>query len=253
MIEHADQPIRPAATVIIVREASPQYEIFMLRRTNQAAFAGGMYVFPGGRVDEEDHASAYEALFTGPSTAQAAQKDALGDNWRGYWIAGIRETFEESGLLLAYRESGDFLSYDADNHSHFLNLRERLHKGDLGLRDICVSENLKLAVDHIHFYNRWITPLGRPRRFDTRFFVAEAPPEQTGIHDGRETVDSLWISPGEALERNQKGDFGMMAVTQKQLADFARYDSAESFMKMVRENREFPTYKPSLPPSEIKE
>lgn len=248
MTEHADQPIRPAATVIIVRDAKPQYEIFMLRRTNQAAFAGGMYVFPGGRVDDEDHSSAYDEHYQGPVEAQLLQKEALGDDWRAYWIAGIRETFEESGLMLAYNKAGEFLSYDEDSWDRYQSHREALHKGDLSLTEICEAEELKLAIDHIHFYNRWITPLGRPRRFDTRFFIAEAPPAQTGLHDGHETVDSLWISPSDALDRHGRDDFGMMLVTQKQISDFNQYETADDFMNMARENTDFPTYKPSLPP-----
>ena len=250
LIKHANEPIRPAATVIIVRDASPQYEIFMLRRTSQAAFAGGMYVFPGGRVDDEDHSRDYDAIHDGPADIQAAQKEALGENWRGYWLAGIRETFEESGLMLAYTSSGDFLSYNESNHDVYMTYRQQLHNGDKRLLEICQAEGLRLALDHIHFYNRWITPLGRPRRFDTRFFVAEVPPEQSGMHDGNETVDSIWISPSDALERNHRGEFGMMAVTQKQLADFDRFKTVEEYMAMVKTNREFPTYKPVLPPGE---
>ncbi|MEJ2089105.1 MAG: hypothetical protein P8Y69_11670, partial [Gammaproteobacteria bacterium] len=80
--------------MIIARDADGSPEIFMLRRTSSAAFAGGMYVFPGGRVDSDDHLHAYDALRVGPSEGQAPQRLALGDEWRGYWIAGIRETFE---------------------------------------------------------------------------------------------------------------------------------------------------------------
>ena len=97
------QPIRPAATVILVRGANVDYEIFMLKRTRNASFAGGMYVFPGGRVDGDDHLHKYDAVRVGPEQRQQAQTTALGTEWRGYWIAGIRECFEEAGLLLATR------------------------------------------------------------------------------------------------------------------------------------------------------
>ena len=96
------QPIRPAATVILVRPAASSFEIFMLRRTSKAAFAGGMYVFPGGRVDPEDHFNKYRDVCTGPASEQALQAKALGADHLGYWVAGIRESFEEAGLLLAY-------------------------------------------------------------------------------------------------------------------------------------------------------
>lgn len=248
MHEHADQPVRPAATVIIAKDAKPQYEIFMLRRTHQAAFAGGMFVFPGGRVDEDDHAAYYEEHRQGPSPAQLPQQEALGEDWCGYWIAGIRETFEEAGILLAYNSDGDILSYEDHNQATFEDYRHALHAGEINLAEICAREKLNLAVDLIHFYNRWITPTGRPRRFDTRFFITEAPTRQVGFHDGNETVDSVWISPGEALRLNAAGDFGMMAVTVKQLSDLAQHQTVQDLITMARNNREFPTYRPVLPP-----
>jgi len=247
MNQHPDQPIRPAATVIIVRDASPQYEIFMLRRTNQAVFAGGMYVFPGGRVDDEDHSHTYDDHHTGPDSRQSKQREALGEDWQAYWIAGIRETFEESGIMLAYDESNSIVSYDDESWTKYQSYRTLLYNGELSLAEICEKENLNLAIDLIHFYNRWITPEGRPRRFDTRFFITRAPENQADEHDGSETVDSLWISPSKALELHDKDEFGMMAVTARQLTSFSKYDTAEDFIHMARNNQEFPTYKPTLP------
>ena len=155
------QPIRPAATVILVRDAGDDYEIFMLKRTSKAAFAGGMYVFPGGRVDGDDHLHKYDAVREGPSESQQAQATALGFEWRGYWVAGIRESFEEAGLLLAYTGDGELLSYDdATVRERMASYRVPLHSGELSLFDICQREDLKLAVDRIHFYNRFVTPLG---------------------------------------------------------------------------------------------
>ena len=149
------QPIRPAATVILVRDAAVDYEIFMLKRTSKAAFAGGMYVFPGGRVDGDDHLHKYDSVRVGPSEPQQAQAAALGFEWRGYWIAGIRESFEEAGLLLAYTEDGELLSYDdVQVRTRLDGYRGPLHSGELSLFEICQRENLKLAVDRIHFYNR---------------------------------------------------------------------------------------------------
>jgi 8-oxo-dGTP pyrophosphatase MutT (NUDIX family) len=244
------QPIRPAATVIIARAArdgADGFEIFMLRRTSRAAFAGGMYVFPGGRVDPDDHLHAYDVVREGPSAAQAPQQAALGDEWRGYWVAGIRETFEEAGLLLAYASDGDLLAYDAASRSRFEGYRRPLHDGTLSLLEICHREQLKLAVDHIHFVNRFITPFGRPRRFDTRFFLAEAPPGQRGIHDEKETVDSIWLSPAEAIARNDAGNFDLMRVTRMQLETLAGFSSHADLMRWVREDRDFPTFRPPVP------
>ncbi|MCZ6618745.1 MAG: NUDIX hydrolase [Gammaproteobacteria bacterium] len=244
----AVQPIRPAATVILVRDAVPGYEIFMLRRTSRASFAGGMYVFPGGRVDGDDHLHKYDSLRVGPSESQGAQRKALGSEWRGYWVAGIRESFEEAGLMLAYSQDDELLAFpDEKTRQRYAGYRSPLHAGHLSLWKICEQENLRLAVDRIHFYNRFVTPLGRPRRFDTRFFIAEAPPGQTGQHDDKETVDSIWISPVDALERNAAGEFDLMNVTRIQLEVLAQYESKSALLRMATDNGHFPVHRPTLP------
>lgn len=243
------QPIRPAATVILAREAEGGFELFMLRRTSQAAFAGGMFVFPGGRVDSDDHLHAYDRWRTGPDEGQRRQQQALGSEWRGYWIAGIRESFEEAGLLLAYNASGALLRYDsAAERARFDAYRRPLHAGTISLDEICEREGLRLAVDRMHFYNRFVTPLGRPRRFDTRFFVAAAPPGQTGRHDARETVDSVWISPQEALARNDAREFDLMRVTRMQLESLAAHRSVSELLEAVRLQQRIPVVRPQLPP-----
>jgi 8-oxo-dGTP pyrophosphatase MutT (NUDIX family) len=241
------QPIRPAASVILARDTGTGFEILMLRRTANAAFAGGMYVFPGGRVDADDHLHAYDDIRRGPDASQAAQQHALGMEWRGFWIAGIRESFEEAGLLLAYDESGALLDlHPPAMRERFDSHRRALNAGRTTLDVICRRERLALAVDRMHFYNRWITPEGRPRRFDTRFFVAEAPPKQLGRHDEAETVDSLWITPAAALERNAAGQFGLMSVTERQLAILAEYATADALHRAMTAQRPFPIYRPVL-------
>ncbi len=244
------QPIRPAATVILVRDAPAGCEVFMLRRTRGAAFAGGMFVFPGGRVDGDDHLHSYDRWRVGPSERQGPQQRALGSEWRGFWIAGIRESFEEAGLLLAYDEAGKLLEYpDETVRQRFEDYRKPLHSGEISLAEICDREGLRLAVDRMHFYNRFVTPAGRPRRFDTRFFVAEAPPGQTGLHDSRETVDSAWITPAEAIARNDLGEFDLMRVTRVQLEELASHRDAASLLQAAADRREFPVFRPQVPAS----
>jgi 8-oxo-dGTP pyrophosphatase MutT (NUDIX family) len=241
------QPIKPAATIILVREAAESYEIFMLKRTSKASFASGMFVFPGGRVDGDDHLHKYDAHRTGPSDAQAAQVTALGDEWRGYWSAAIRETFEEAGLLLAYRD-GKLISFEDDaTHQKYDAFRPPLHDGELSLLSICQQEGLKLAVDQIHFYNRFVTPQGRPRRFDTRFFIASAPEAQRGSHDEKETVDSIWITPQEALRRNANKEFDLMNVTRMQLEWLGEHSNKQAVLKMAEAKSEFSVRRPVMP------
>lgn len=244
----AVQPIRPAATIIVVREASSSFEIFMLKRTVRASFASGMYVFPGGRVDGDDHLHKYDDYRLGPTPEQAAQVSALGHEWRGYWVAAIRETFEEAGLLLAYQDDRIVSFGDDAIHQRFDRLREPLHTGSVSLLDICQQENLRLAVDQVHFYNRFVTPSGRPRRFDTRFFIAAAPESQRGRHDASETVDSIWITPREALDRNKAKEFDLMNVTRMQLERLAAFETKQAVLQMASAQQEFVVRRPILPP-----
>ena len=248
-MSQAVQPIRPAATIIVVREAPSSFEIFMLKRTSSASFASGMFVFPGGRVDGDDHLHKYDNYRHGPSDAQQPQVQALGYEWRGFWICAIRETFEEAGLLLAYRD-GELISFaDEAVHARFDGYRSPLHSGKLSLLDVCAEEDLKLAVDQVHFYNRFVTPLGRPRRFDTRFFIAAAPESQRGQHDAKETVDSIWITPEEALERHARDDFGLMNVTRMQLEVLAGYTDKQAVLDMAASPRQIEIRRPVLPVS----
>lgn len=248
-MSQAVQPIRPAATIIVVREAAESFEIFMLKRTSSASFASGMFVFPGGRVDGDDHLHKYDAYRFGPSQAQQTQVAALGDEWRGFWIAAIRETFEEAGLLLAYHNEQMLSFADESVHARFDAYRTPLHGGDLSLLDVCAKEDLKLAVDQVHFYNRFVTPLGRPRRFDTRFFIAAAPESQRGEHDAKETVDSIWITPQEALQRHAQDDFGLMNVTRMQLEVLAQYPHKQAVLEMAASQRQITVRRPVLPVS----
>lgn len=238
----SEQPIRSAATVILVRDTLPQYEILMLKRTTNTAFAGGMYVFPGGRVDEADYHSNYEQQMTELSHDQLHQKKALGDDWLACWVAAIRETFEESGLLLACTKSGGQINTQDEK---VIEYRRQLRNSEIDLCTICAKEGWFLTVDQIHFFNRWVTPPGRPRRFDTRFFIGTAPNGQLELHDGEETTDSIWISPTTALAENKKGKFAMMAVTIKQLEDLSGHEEAASLISRVKSSRDFPHYLPS--------
>ena len=240
MPNQAVQPIKPAATVIIVREAQSSFEIFMLKRTTSASFASGMFVFPGGKVDHDDHLHKYDVHRVGPSESQNRQVASVGFEWRGFWIAAIRETFEESGLLLAYDRQGRIVSFeDKQISDKFSSYRQPLHDGELTMIDICERESIRLAVDQVHFYNRFVTPVGRPRRFDTRFFIAAAPEAQRGVHDEQETVESTWISPVDALKLNDAKEFDLMRVTRMQLEWLAKYPSKGDLLKFATKQKDF--------------
>jgi len=122
--------------------------------------------------------------------------------------------------------------------------RRDLHDGTLALIDFCRAHDLRLAVDELDFYNRWTTPPGRPRRFDTRFFIGVAPPLAQGKEDGVETTDAVWITPRDALARHEAGDFDLMAVTVKQLAAISDYGSVTELKRALVEQTTFTHYQP---------
>ena len=183
-------------------------EVFMLRRTKAAAFAGGMYVFPGGKVDPADGA---------------------GDD--SYAIAAIRECYEEAGMLLATDDNGAMVT---DGHPALAH-REAVYDGSIDLRELCAQHHLTPAVDELVWISHWITPVGEaPRRFDTRFFIALAPPAQASKHDDNETIASEWVAPSAALERERRGELTMMPPTIKNLEFVAAHRTASDAMESAR-------------------
>ncbi|MFZ9721025.1 MAG: NUDIX hydrolase [Ilumatobacteraceae bacterium] len=209
-----DVPLRPAATVMLLRDTPTDLEVFMMQRTTSAAFASGMYVFPGGRVDDVDGAAELNDLCDGLSDAEASDLLRVPRGGLAYWVAAIRESFEEAGVLLARDHSGDFVKLeDPEVQRRFAVARHAVHEGSLSLADFCREERLRLAVDTIRYVSHWITPVGEARRFDTRFFVAVSPPAQDPLHDDQETIDSLWVTPNEALLRAKRGDLAMIPPT----------------------------------------
>ena len=201
-------PARPAATVLLVRDAEPTgIEVFVLRRTANAAFAADMYVFPGGRVDDVDHASELEPYCDGLDDATASARLGIEKGGLAYWVAAVRECFEEAGVLLARRRDGGPLVVSEVD-------RRAVHAGELSMEELCRRDDLVLDLTAIRYIAHWVTPVGEgPRRFDTRFFLAAAPDDQEGVHDDAELVHSMWITPGEAVAQAEAGELLMMPPT----------------------------------------
>ncbi|MEY4158106.1 MAG: hypothetical protein RL743_601 [Actinomycetota bacterium] len=228
---HDDVPVKPAATVMLVRDddATHDIEVFMLRRTLNAVFAGGMYVFPGGKVDEVDGGDHIEHLCDGLTDAEASRLLQLPSGGLSYWVAAIRECFEEAGVLLArHASTGEPVRFDDPTvAARFADYRHHVHDGSLGLHELCDRESLRLATDSIRYVSHWITPKGEVRRFDTRFFLARAPQAQDPLHDDGETIESLWVSPTEALERFKRGELAMIPPTIRNLEFLVPHDTAD--------------------------
>ena len=209
-------PVKPAATVLLIRDADDGgIEVFMLRRTFSAAFASGMFVFPGGKVDDVDGMEDIAEICDGLTDEHASSLLGLPNGGLAYWVACIRECFEEAGVLLARHETtGDVVRFDDDaTATKFSAERENIHDGSVALLDLCKKEGLRLATDEIFYVSHWITPVGERRRFDTRFFIARAPAAQEPLHDDGETIESFWISPQEAIERAHEKDLMLMPPT----------------------------------------
>jgi len=216
-------PIRNAATVMLVRDVvdgDAGVEVFMLRRTGNASFAAGMYVFPGGKVDDADHARELEPFCRGLDDDAASRQLGIESGGLAYWVASIRECFEEAGILLAGRRDGLPLELGDDD-------RHAVHDGSLSMVDLCRRDDLVLDLSTTQYVDHWITPAGERRRFDTRFFVTEAPDGQEGAHDDKETVESTWVRPGVALEMLDAGELMMMPPTVKNLRWLSEFRTAD--------------------------
>lgn len=226
-------PVKPAATVLLVRDAAAGgVEVFMLRRTFNAAFASGMFVFPGGKVDDVDGVDEIAELCDGLTDAHASSLLGIASGGLAYWVACIRECFEEAGVLLARHEStGEVVRFDdKETEERFEAERENIHDGSVALLDLCKREGLRLTTDDIHYVSHWITPMGEKRRFDTRFFIARAPQAQEPLHDDGETIASFWISPQEAIERAHEKDLMLMPPTKANIEFLLPYSTADEVL-----------------------
>lgn len=214
---------RPAATLILLRDGTAGPEVFMLKRSPSAAFVANAYVFPGGGLDAEDH----QALdrVRGLSEAEANRRLGVDTGGLAYWVAAVRECFEEAGILLAVDESGAPL--DPARSLSLSIHREAVNAGTLQFGELLARERLAIQAETIAYFSHWITAPGRPRRFTARFFVARAPEGQHGSHDESETVASEWVRPGVALERCDRGEIELVHPTRVSLTELSVFANAQ--------------------------
>jgi 8-oxo-dGTP pyrophosphatase MutT (NUDIX family) len=217
---------RPASTILLLRDsAGPdgkgEIEVFMMVRHYEIDFNSGALVFPGGSVDAGDHdIAAKPELYAGGERLDA---EAL-----AFRIAAIRETFEESGILLA-KPRGSTTLVDAKRAGEIEAAnRTALCEGNTTFLKILTDNGMLLTLDELVPYAHWITPEGMPKRFDTWFFLAAAPPEQAGAHDGKESTDSIWVSPREALAGGESGRFKLPFPTTRNLIKLGKHRTVKS-------------------------
>lgn len=223
---------RPAATIILLRDAANSPEVFMLQRTQDAVFLPGAYVFPGGAIDASDGDARAAHRVVGLTDGGASAKLGIPSGGLAFWIAAARECFEEAGILLAVDAAGRPVA--PDRVELLEQWRVPLNAGERSFTELLEAEDLFVPAGDIVYFSHWITAAGRPRRFNTRFFVACAPDGQGGAHDDSETVHSVWVNAREALARQERGEIEIIFPTRSSLADLARFTTSQAAVEHAR-------------------
>jgi 8-oxo-dGTP pyrophosphatase MutT (NUDIX family) len=217
-------------------QGAPSVEVCMLRRNLASEFVAGAYVFPGGSVDPDDHGPEVESRCEGRTDAEASAVLGVDAGGLSYWVAALRECFEEAGVLVARHRGptgrpGQFLdTSDGDVSARFETYRDAVNEHRMGLLDICEEEDLVLAVDSLFYVSHWITPELAPRRYDTRFFITAAPHGQIARHDDGETIASIWVRPRDALARQASGEIELLPPTVANLRTIEAFRTTDEVM-----------------------
>jgi 8-oxo-dGTP pyrophosphatase MutT (NUDIX family) len=211
---------RPSATVLIVRDTPTGLEVFMVARDRLVDMASGAVVFPGGKLDADDRAQTWGSL--------AAPKAPD----RAYWIAAVRETFEESGLLIANTPTS---TIDAESASRIAStLRTPLLDQTVTFSQLMAEKALTPALDLMAPFAHWITPAMVPKRFETHFFLIAALPGQTAVHDGREAVSSFWMRPKDLLAEADAGRQTLVPATRLNVELLSETDTVAAALAAAR-------------------
>ncbi len=219
----------PAATVLLLRGGEAKIEVFMVVRHQQIDFASGALVFPGGKVEKADSDARMKDRVSGC--------DGMDDAARAFRVGAIRESFEECGVLLA-RPRGSRALVSAEQLAPMLTRWQKaLVENTASIVDMVEAEDLVLACDLMVPYSHWITPTFMPKRFDTWFFVAEAPADHLAVHDGSESVDSVWISPQQALADLEAGKRTIIFPTRLNLMMLDESPDVPSAMVRARDSK----------------
>ena len=226
---------RPAATLVIVRDAANGLEVLLLRRAERGSPESGSWVFPGGTVDRRDREA--HACCAGLDDAQASQRLGLAEGGLDYHVAALRECYEECGLLFCEPVPAHA---EADTNAW----RTEISQGRKGMLDLCQASGVWLRPDALAYFSHWLTPLGRPRRWDTRFFVAQAPAGQDARADGQEMDAHRWIRPAEAVATAEA--LKLMNPTRITLQAISAFPDTAALMAHARAPRRVPLIMPRV-------
>jgi 8-oxo-dGTP pyrophosphatase MutT (NUDIX family) len=238
---------RLAATTILVRARGTQPEILLLKRGEHARFMPNAYVFAGGALDPDDESADARDLCQGLSDRCASKRLQLPANGLRFFIAAVREVFEECGLLLAYDSRGEWVDLTSWDESRLREVRLQLSAGQLNLAALCKAQGWRLAVDKLAFFSHWITPPGTVR-FDTRFFLSLAPPKQHAFLAGNEMSELVWRTAAEALAEHAGGRLLLMFPTRTILKQIAEFRDIDALFEFASRPREIKAITPVLPP-----
>lgn len=232
---------RLAATTLILRDSDAGIEVLMVRRSLQASFMPGAYVFPGGAVDAADGDAAHLAACDEPAdrlVARIGGVTGVGAQAPAFAVAGLRECFEECGLWLGA----------PDHHapgSGWADLRARLHAG-ARLAALAPDAGGPLATSCLQPWSRWVTPVGLPKRFDTLFFVARAPAGQVPTVDEGETTTLAWVQPAAALAARGRGEFQMEFATVSTVQSLQPFTTVSALLDHAAGQMALPAIHPRL-------
>lgn len=204
---------KPAATILLLRD-QPEFQVLMVKRHHQIDFASGALVFPGGKTHAGDADQAWAEHVTGWHAMDEVQ--------RVLRIGAIREAFEEAGILLAEHGDGSHFAAPCDPA-----VREAVDRGEVHFLEVVRELGVRLRLDALSVFARWITPTMMPKRFDTWFYAVRAPADQVAACDGRETVDAEWIAPAEILRMADAGERTVIFPTRMNVQLLAEAQSAE--------------------------
>ncbi len=233
------RPPRPSSTLVVVRDTPAGLEVLLLLRAERGDYNSGAWVFPGGIVDARDRD--WHRCTCGDDAAVSAQL-GVEEGGLDYQVAALRECFEEAGLLFANDSAGEPVAPAVA--AALQSWRGPLHRSERTLGELCAEGALQLAVDRLAYLSHWLTPTGRAKRFDTRFFVADAPAGQIVAHDGTEMMAHQWLRPAIALAGG--GALKLMNPTRVTLQAIEKFESAAELIEWIRAQRDVPRIEPRM-------
>jgi len=246
-VEYKPAPVsgapRQSASVIVLRDAPRGLEVLLLKRAEKPGDQNsGASVFPGGLLDKAD--AGHHELCTGLTDAEASARLGVPAGGLDYWIAAVRECFEEAGLLFATEPDGRLVDLNHHDEAELHALRQALHANQTGMAQLCAQLGVRLAMDQLAYFSHWMTPAGMPKIFDTRFFITQVPNAQTARYDATETVELMWLTPAEALDPAR--GLKLMNVTSVTLKQLGEHSTAQAAIDAARAQTVVPLIRPRL-------